>query len=49
MEISVILTNEQIKDICNFFSIDMDNIEEYEIGEIVDKIIDDYLCTARMW
>ena len=43
MEISVNLTSEQVKDICNFFSIDINNVEEYEIGEIVDKIIDEYL------
>ena len=41
--INFILTPEQAKDICNHYGKNFDEMEEWEIGELVDRLIDDFL------
>ena len=38
--IKVVLTNEQAATICKHFGKDFSEMEDYEIGELVDKLID---------
>ena len=42
MEIRYILTEAQIKDICKCFG--KENLEDWEVAELLDRIIDEYLC-----
>lgn len=41
--INFILTYEQAKDICEHYGEDITELEEWEIGELVDRLIDDAL------
>lgn len=41
--INFVLTHEQAKDICEHYGKDISNMEEWEIGELVDRLIDDFL------
>lgn len=41
--ISFILTYEQAKDICEHYNENIAEMEEWEIGELVDRLIDDFL------
>jgi hypothetical protein len=41
--IDFILTYEQAKDICDHYGKDITKMENWEIGELVDKLIDDAL------
>lgn len=37
------LTYEQAKDICHHYGKNVDELEEFEIGELLDKLIDEAL------
>lgn len=39
--IKVIITNEQVKALCEIFGKSPESLEEYEIGEMIDKAIDE--------
>lgn len=39
--ITFIFTFEQQKKVCEYFGKDIRNMEEYEIDELLDKVIDD--------
>ena len=41
--INFVLTHEQAEDICKHYGKDIDKMEEWEIGELVDTLIDDFL------
>jgi hypothetical protein len=41
--IVIILTPEQVKDICNHYGENVEEMMEWEIGELVDRLIDDFL------
>lgn len=40
MDMNFILTEEQQKMVCEIFGKNVNDCEEYEIGEMLDKIID---------
>ena len=41
--INFVLTYEQAKDICDHYGANIEEMENWEIGELVDKLIDDFL------
>ena len=43
MNINFVLTREQAKDICNYFGVDMAMLEDWEIEELLDRLIDEAL------
>lgn len=42
--IMFIFTFEQQKKVCEYFGKDIGNMEDYEIDELLDKVIDDLNC-----
>ena len=41
--INFLLTYEQAKDICEHYGEDISNMEEWEVCELLDRLIDDAL------
>ena len=41
--ITFILTREQAEDICKYYNKDITTMEDWEIGELLDKLIDEFL------
>lgn len=41
--IHFILTREQAEDICKHYDYDIDTLEDFEICELLDRLIDDHL------
>lgn len=41
--IAIILTPEQAEDICKHYGKNAEEMMEWEIGELVDRLIDDFL------
>ena len=41
--INFIITPEQAEDICKYYGKDINEMEDYEIGELLDRLIDDTL------
>ena len=46
-EINYTITEAQAKDICNHFGKDADTMENWEVCELLDKVIDNYLSIAE--
>lgn len=42
--INYILINETAKDICKYYNLNIDSLEEWEICELLDRFIDEMLC-----
>lgn len=47
MEINYILTETQMEDICKAFGKNPSNLEDWEVCELLDKIIDEYVSTEH--
>lgn len=45
--INYTLVGETAKDICEYYKVDINNIEEWEICELVDRFIDEALCKTN--
>lgn len=41
--INCILTHEQAKGICEYYGVDIAEMEDWEVEELLDKLIDDAL------
>lgn len=41
--ITYTLIHETAKDICNYYNVDINSLEEWEICELVDRFIDEML------
>lgn len=41
--ITFIITPEQAKDICKHYGANIEEMQDWEIGELLDRLIDDFL------
>lgn len=41
---SVIITREQVEELCKKFGVDINEIENWEVCELVNEAIDKYCC-----
>lgn len=41
--INFVLTREQAKDICEYYHKDITSMDDWEIEELLDRLIDDFL------
>lgn len=41
--IEFIITPDQAKDICNHYGKNIEEMQDWEIGELLDRLIDDFL------
>lgn len=42
--INVIITREQLEVLGEYFNVDINTLEEYELAELVDRAIDTLVC-----
>ena len=42
--INVIITRDQLEVLGEYFNVDIDTLENYELGELVDRAIDSLVC-----
>lgn len=42
------LTQEQAKDICKYYGKNADELEEWEVGELLDRLIDETIYNYKL-